>query len=87
MRRKTYRSGKGGSVCSHCKRQGHTKETCWDLHLELKTKAKGTCKGKIRKIAGLDEEEDVEVLGFIELFALDVCMPCDYSSTMLPCCV
>ena len=71
-----YANGKGNLFCSHCKRSGHNEATCWDLHPEQK-RPKGKGKGKGRKIAALDEEEDGEVLGFLELSALDECHPCD----------
>ena len=49
---------------------------------------KGKGNGKARNVAGLDEEadEEEEVLGFIELSALDVCGPCGPSSSVSPCC-
>lgn len=70
-------SGKSGVVCANCNRPGHTKDTCWDFHPELKRKGKGKG-GKTRKVAGLDEEqaEEEDILGFIELSALDNCSAC-----------
>ena len=74
----TAYGGKGNLFCSHCKRPGHNKETCWDLYPDMKRKGgKGGKAGKNRKVAGLDEEqtEDEDVRGLIELSALD-CLPC-----------
>ena len=69
-------TGKGNTVCTHCKRSGHSKDKCWDLYPELKRKGKG--KGKTRRVAGVDEEEaqdDGEEVGFIEIGSFE-CSPC-----------
>lgn len=70
--------GKGGLFCTHCKRANHTKDKCFDLYPELKTKGKGKGKGKYRRIAGLDEDaeqDEEETLGVKELGSLE-CSPC-----------
>lgn len=54
------------------------------MHPELKRKGKG----KTRKIAGLDkeEQEEGEDQGSVELFSVDVCTPCTESKSISSSC-
>lgn len=36
-----YKGKKELYQCDHCKKTGHTKDRCWELHLHLKSKYKG----------------------------------------------
>ena len=80
-------SGKGGMVCSYCKRPNHTKDKWWGVHPELKRESQA--KAISRRVAGLDEEaeaDDADVLGFLEIGAIDACAPCGGHDFSDSCC-